>query len=252
MFVNRSATGDLSGPDNWNRTWGADARVGVGEYFTLAGFGAAPRRLDSPAATLPSTSTRNTTMGSIGPCSSTGAPARTSIPRSASSRRRSATADSTWALRDDAAGEDPRLGIPRVGAAHQLHALRLPGWRSAERRAPLDNHWDWENGNRIDTALNGTWEGFVEPFEIYPGVVVPVGEHGGLRFGAERRIPTGGGGSSRELEWDVGTFLTGTENSPSVEVIIRDGGRFTVDTTGRIDRSRCRKARSTPIWATCG
>ncbi len=46
----------------------------------------------------------------------------------------------------------------------------------------IDNHWDWENGNRIDTALNGNWEGFREPFEIYPGVIVPVGEHGGLFF----------------------------------------------------------------------
>ena len=93
----------------------------------------------------------------------------------------------------------------------------------------IDNHWDWENGNRIDTALNGTWEGFVEPFEIYPGVIVPVGEHGGLRFGLnantdQRRW------ISAELEWDVGTFLTGTENSPSVEVVIREGGRFTIDT----------------------
>ena len=46
----------------------------------------------------------------------------------------------------------------------------------------IDNHWDWENGYRVDTALNGNWEGFRVPFEIYPGVIVPVGEHGGLFF----------------------------------------------------------------------
>jgi hypothetical protein len=46
----------------------------------------------------------------------------------------------------------------------------------------IDNHWDWENGYRIDTGLNGTYEGFREPFQIYPGVIVPVGEHGGLRL----------------------------------------------------------------------
>src|SRR5688572_13023967 len=40
MFVNRSATGDLATAGDWNRTWGADARFGVGEYFTLAGFAA--------------------------------------------------------------------------------------------------------------------------------------------------------------------------------------------------------------------
>ena len=40
MFVNRTATGDLSRPGDWNRTWGADARLGVGEHFTMSGFGA--------------------------------------------------------------------------------------------------------------------------------------------------------------------------------------------------------------------
>ena len=40
MFVNRTATGDLSRSDDWNRTFGVDARVGVGEHFTMAGFGA--------------------------------------------------------------------------------------------------------------------------------------------------------------------------------------------------------------------
>src|SRR5215208_2212495 len=40
MFVNRSATGDLAQSSDWNRTYGLDARVGVGEHFTMAGFGA--------------------------------------------------------------------------------------------------------------------------------------------------------------------------------------------------------------------
>src|SRR4030095_6467687 len=40
MFVNRSGTGSLSPANDWNRTWGADGRLGVGEYFTMAGFAA--------------------------------------------------------------------------------------------------------------------------------------------------------------------------------------------------------------------
>jgi hypothetical protein len=40
MFVNRSGTGSLSTDNDWNRTWGADARLGVGEYFNMAGFAA--------------------------------------------------------------------------------------------------------------------------------------------------------------------------------------------------------------------
>jgi hypothetical protein len=94
----------------------------------------------------------------------------------------------------------------------------------------VDNHWDWENGYRVDTALQGSWEGFREPFEIYPGVIVPAGETGGLFFrmnsNTDRRKPL-----SAALRWDVGTFLTGEQNSPRLTVTIRDGGRFTVDTT---------------------
>src|SRR4029453_13932712 len=48
MFVNRSGTGSLSTSDDWNRTWGADARLGVGEYFTMAGFAA---RTETPGLT---------------------------------------------------------------------------------------------------------------------------------------------------------------------------------------------------------
>ncbi len=40
MFVNRSATGDLARSRDWNRTYGADGRLGVGNYFTMAGFAA--------------------------------------------------------------------------------------------------------------------------------------------------------------------------------------------------------------------
>jgi hypothetical protein len=48
MFVNRSATGDLAQSGDWNRTYGLDARLGVGEHFTMAGFGA---RTETPGLT---------------------------------------------------------------------------------------------------------------------------------------------------------------------------------------------------------
>ena len=93
----------------------------------------------------------------------------------------------------------------------------------------VDNHWDWENGNRIDTALNGSWEGFRVPFEIYPGVIVPVGEHGGLRFRMVANTDRRKWASAR-LQWDVGRFLTGDQNSPTLQVVLRQSGRLTVDT----------------------
>jgi hypothetical protein len=93
----------------------------------------------------------------------------------------------------------------------------------------VDNHWDWENGYRVDTAVNGSWEGFRVPFQIYPGVVVPVGEHGGLRFRMTANTDRRKWASAR-MEWNVGRFLTGNQNSPTVQVVLRQSGRLTVDT----------------------
>jgi hypothetical protein len=102
------------------------------------------------------------------------------------------------------------------------------GLNSAELHA--DNHWDWENGNFISVALNGTWDGLRQPFEVYPGVIVPAGEHGGLRatsrFNTDRRKWIYG-----RVQWDAGRFLTGTQSSPTFQVILRDSGRFALDTT---------------------
>jgi hypothetical protein len=94
----------------------------------------------------------------------------------------------------------------------------------------IDNHWDWENGNFVTAALNGTWDGLREPFQIYPGVIVPPGDHGGLymfaRANTDRRKAV-----SARWSWNVGRFLTGNQSSPSLSLTLRQGGSFTVDTT---------------------
>jgi hypothetical protein len=231
IFVNRSGTGSLSTDDDWNRTWGADARLGVGEYFNMAGFAA---RTETPGLT---------------------------------GRDYAFNVDSEYnngthriVAEYGRTGEDfnPEVGFlenedgyRRIDGGYHLtmrqQKIRDWGFREWQphitytrydyldgglNRADLhlDNHWDWENGNRIDTALNGNWEGFREPFEIYPGVVVPVGEHGGLyyrmRANTDQRK-----WMSAQLEWEVGRFLTGTQNSPELEVEIRQGGRFSLEAT---------------------
>ena len=40
IFINRSATGRFAGIDNWNRTWGLDGRLGIGEQVSIGGFAA--------------------------------------------------------------------------------------------------------------------------------------------------------------------------------------------------------------------
>jgi Domain of unknown function (DUF5916)/Carbohydrate family 9 binding domain-like len=230
MFVNRSATGDLARSGDWNRTYGVDARLGVGEHFTMAGFGA---RTETPGlsgrdfaynvdseyddgkhrAGFEYGRTGEVFNPEVGFLEKEGGYSRMFF-RYHETMRQQKIRD--WGFRE----WQPHVQYTRYEYLDGgLNAAVLH----------LDNHWDWENGNRIDTALQGSWEGFREPFEIYPGVIVPVGEHGGLfyRMNAftDRRKWL-----SAQLRWDVGTFLTGTQNSPSLNVLIRDGGRFTVDT----------------------
>jgi hypothetical protein len=231
IFINRSATGRLARSGDWNRTWGADARLGLGDFFRTSGFAA-----------------RTETPGLGG-------------------RDYAYNVDSEW---DDGhnrigfeygeTGEDfnPEVGFLENEDGYRRYLLRfeetlrqekvrswgfrelLPhatytrynyldgGLQNAELH--VDNHWDWENGNFFSAALNGTWDGLREPFQVYPGIVVPPGEHGGLRLYAransdQRKAFSVRGG------WDLGRFLNGDQSSPSATVTIRHGGNFTINTT---------------------
>jgi hypothetical protein len=230
MFVNRSATGDLSQSDDWNRTYGLDARVGIGEHFTMAGFGA---RTETPGlsgrdfaynvdseyddgkhrAGFEYGRTGEAFNPEVGFLEKEGGYQRMFF-RYHETMRQQWVRD--WGFRE----WQPHVQYTRF---EYLDG----GLNAAELH--LDNHWDWENGYRVDTALQGTWEGFREPFEIYPGVIIPVGEHGGLRFRMNSNTDTRKWAFAR-VRWDVGTFLTGTQNSPNLQIVVRSGGQFTVDT----------------------
>jgi hypothetical protein len=233
MFINRSATGTLARPDDWNRTFGTDARVGIGEHVSLAGFAA-----------------RTQTPGLRG-------------------REYAWNVDSDYdngvhqlSFEHGVTGEsfNPEVGYREIGvgenyrrtsvrAQEVMRQAKIRGWGFREflphvnytrydylegglNTADLhvDNHWDWENGNFVTVALNGTWDGIREPFQVFPGIIVPPGDHGGLRMtmraNSDRRKWLYG-----RVQWDKGRFLTGDQSSPTVQMIIRDGGRFALDTT---------------------
>jgi Domain of unknown function (DUF5916) len=232
LFVNRTATGNLAGIDNWNRTLGLDGRLGVRETMTVAAFAA-----------------KTQTPGLAG--------------RQYAWNMASEYDDGRTPLNFDygVTGEDfnPEVGFLeradgyrriRLNVQETLRQEKIRSWgfreflphvnytrydyldgrglQNAELHA--DNHGDWENGNRIDTALNGGWDGLLRPFEIYPGIVVPPGRHGGLFFrmrsNTDRRKWI-----SANLNLDIGRFLTGNQKSPRLQLIIRQGGKFAVDTT---------------------
>ena len=183
MFVNRTATGDLAASDDWNRTWGADGRLGVGEYFTVAGFAArteTPGRNGRDYAYNVDSRYDNGTHEVGFEYGQTGEdfnPEVGFLENEFGYRRMQFRVQET--MRQDWIREwHFREWLPH--ATYTRYDYLDGGLNTAEMH--VDNHWDWENGYRVDTALQGQWEGFREPFEIYPGVVVPAGETGGLFF----------------------------------------------------------------------
>jgi hypothetical protein len=232
LFINRTATGRLAGDDNWNRTWGLDGRFGLGERLTVGGFAS---RTETPGLTGRQYAWNTTSdyddgktqiqfdYGIVGEDFN---PEVGYLENTLGFRRWYTRIQETM-RQDKIRSWGFREFLPHIGYTRYDY-LDGGGIQNAELH--VDNHWDWENGYFISTAMNGTWEGLHEPFEIYPGVIVPPGNHGGLRFTLRSNTDRRQWLFARH-QWDTGRFLTGDENSHLFQMVIRQGGKFTVDTT---------------------
>ncbi len=229
MFANRTATGGLARPGDWNRTWAADARLGIGESMAVSGFAA---RTETPSLTgrdfaynvdgvfdngrhrvnLEYGMTGEDFNPEVGYLETAGGYRRMHV-RVAESLRQARV--QRWGFREL---------LPH--ASYTRFDYLDGGLNNAELH--VDNDHDWENGLFLATALNGTWDGLREPFEVFPGIVVPPGEHGGLRLSltlnTDRRKRI-----FARTQWEIGRFLTGDQNSPTVQLTLRRGGQLTVD-----------------------
>jgi hypothetical protein len=222
IFVNRSATGLEAGPDNWNRTWGLDGRLGIGENLTVDGFAA-----------------RTETPGRTG--SESAVDMRAEYQRSGGR---------TW-FQFARVGDDfnPEVGfLERTSYQHLgagvfrnirpnirwLRELRphasynsywdLEGFKETER-IHIDSHIDFENGYFISPPLDIVTEGLKEPFEIFPGIIVPPGTYRSAlfagRFNTDPRATLSASG-----ELDLGGFLSGTQKSFGVTLSGRRGAKM--------------------------
>jgi hypothetical protein len=231
MLVNRSATGGRASSHDWNRTWGADARLGLGEYFTMSGFAA---RTETPGRTGREHAYnvdarwddgRRNAMAGWGMTGDDFNPEVGFLETPGGYRRYRVGYGETWR-------QDPirRLGFRELNPHVNYNRLEYLDGGLLSADLHLDNHWDWENGNYVTVALNGTWDGLRAPFQVFPGIVIPPGEHGGLRVttraNTDRRKWIHG-----DVQWDKGRFLTGDQNSWRLQAMLREGGRFAVDTT---------------------
>ncbi len=173
IFTNRQGTGSLASDSDYNRAFAADGRLGIGTYGLISGFAA-----------------KTYTPGMSGDDYAFKLNTGYDSPR--------------W----DLAAEYAEVGAnfnPEVGFLTrkdyrytQLRILRR--YRPADFLGILefrphasyrgywdftgfqqsgflhiDNHTEWKNGYELHTAVNFTEEGLKEPFEIYPGIIIPQG-----------------------------------------------------------------------------
>ncbi|MGH7494190.1 MAG: DUF5916 domain-containing protein [bacterium] len=185
MLVNRQGTGDLAPDNDYNRTFSADGRLGIGKYGLVSGYAA-----------------RTATSGVSG---------------DQHAFKLGTSYDSeAWLLQANytEVGDyfNPEVGFlsrrrPQAGVLDAsgyrkpdflvMHRFRPKNFLSLHELRPhisyrgfwdfqgfqetgflhIDNHWEWKSGYEFHTGINFTREGLTGSFEIYPDVIVPPGTY---------------------------------------------------------------------------
>ncbi len=224
MFVNRGGTGNLAGERDYNRSYAVDGRWGIGQAGTVSGFAA---QTDTPglegdthafnmAANYDSE--RYELRGGfteVGPNFNpeVGFYARRGYRRSDAS------------VRTTFRPENP-LGILEwfPHASHYTIWNFVTGQQETQY-THLDNGIEWRNGYQVSTGVNLTKEGVLEPFEIFPGVTVPVDTYDHaeaiMRFNTNRGAPL-----SFTFRATVSGFFGGDRVQMGPEVSMRVGETF--------------------------
>ncbi len=228
MFVNREGTGSLAGRDNYNRTYSVDGKLGIRQAVSISGFAA-----------------RTQTPGKDG---------RDHAYNSAIDFRTRAY-EASFSYAEVGENFNPEVGfLERPDGYRQINTvfrrhLRTPGLarfglRELEPHGSyesfwgfdglqetatlhLDIRWDFEKGTGFNASgLNVQYEGLREPFEVYPGVVVPAGQYrspyffGSAHTDQRKWI-------NADMAWNIGGFLSGSQVTLSPTLNIRHGGRLT-------------------------
>ena len=224
MFVNRSATGSLSSSRDFNRSYAVDGRLGVGQLGTISGFAADTETPDAKrdshaynmAASLDSERFQfGGGFTEVGPDFNpeVGFYARRGYRRVDGAFRTAFRPENSWGV-------------------HELtpHASFYSIWnfetgQKESEWVHLDNTMEWLNGFWLSTALNLTNEGVLEPFEIFPGVIVPVDTYDHAE--AQLRINTNRGAPFSFGFFSVfGGFFGGQRAQVSPQVNLRVGEAF--------------------------
>jgi hypothetical protein len=178
MFVNRKATGDLAGVSDYNSSYAFDGRLGFGQNGLVNGFVA---RTQTPGLTgdqyaFNVGASHNTEKWRLG--AAYGEVADDFNPEVGFLAR-----ENGFRKMEMSVNRNIRL---QEGAFWKFHELRPHvGYDSywnfdgllESSRLHIDQHWQFRAGHEFHTGMNVIREGVVTPFEIYPGVIVPIGNY---------------------------------------------------------------------------
>ena len=227
MIVSRSATGNLAGTGDYNRSYAVDGRLGLGQTGTVSGFAAETEtpgiKADTHAyAGLASyDSERYRFSGGfteVGPNFNPelGFYSRRGYRRLDGRIRTAFRPDNSWGIHE------------LTPHASHYTIFNFATGQQETQYTHIDSTMEWRNGSRLSTAVNMTKEGVLEPFEIFPGVEVPVDTYGHteaqLRFNTNRGAPL-----SFEFRAIAGGFFGGDRVQVGPQVNMRVGETFNAE-----------------------
>jgi hypothetical protein len=224
IVLNRDAMGSGSASDDWNRTFGLDGRLGVGQYMDFRGF-----------------ISRTVTPGESGD----------EMAYNIVGEYKRGGLDTSAEYTQIGDGFNPEVGFLRRGSfrssdfrvAYRYQEPNVSWIRLLRPHTQLTTIWDlegfleeqiyhlhpliieFENGWGGGGLVDWDWEGFQAPFEISPGVVVPAGEykyiHTEFNMNTDRRRSL-----SFSTTLSLGGFLSGNETSTINALSVRGGSKF--------------------------
>ena len=177
MLVNREATGSLGGDGDYNRTYAVDGRWGIGEGGTVSGFAAAtdtPGLSGGDSHAYGLSAQHEIEWIRLGLGYTEVAPnfnPEVGFLARQSYRRLNGSVFTTFR-------PDDFMGVHEI-RPHMFNntVFDIETGRQETRFTHIDNHIEWRNGYEVHTGMNLSLEGVFEPFEIFPGVIVPSGTY---------------------------------------------------------------------------
>ena len=224
IFVNRDATGSLAGESDYNRSYAIDGRYGIGQNGTVSGFAAQTEtpgvRGDTHAYNLSANydSERyqlRAGFSEVGPNFNpeVGFYARRGYQRANGGFRAALRPENSWGVHE----LRPHINNNTIWNYHT--------GQIETQFTHIDNHTEWRNGYEIHTGMNLTKEGVLEPFQIFPGVIVPVGTYdhaeAQLVFQSNQGAPV-----SFQVRSNIGGFFGGDRVQAGPQLNMRVGETF--------------------------